>query len=86
MAEELGAVPVLSTVAGLHDPEPDTDLGHELSRVFEWLRLDDINEDLEVIVESGDLSPEMSSRYRELDAERGRLKALLAKASEAPAH
>ena len=49
-------------------------------------RLDDINEDLEVIVESGDLSPEMSSRYRELDAERGRLKALLAKASEAPAH
>jgi len=79
-AEDLGALPILSRVAQLHDPEGDTDLARELAIVLDWLRLDDLNDDLQMIVESGELSPDMLSRFRELDAQRARLKGSLAKA------
>jgi DNA primase len=78
-AEDLGALPVLGRVAQLHDPEQDTDLARELAIVLDWLRLDDLNDDLQVIVESGELSAEMLGRFRELDARRAHLKASLTK-------
>jgi DNA primase len=79
LAEQLKALPILARVAQLHDPEGDTDLGRELATVLDWLRLDDLNEDLQMIVESGELSPEMLGRFRELDAKRAHLKGSLAK-------
>jgi DNA primase len=78
-AQDLGALPVLGRVAQLHDPEQETDLARELAIVLDWLRLDDLNDDLQIIVESGELSAEMLGRFRELDARRAHLKASLAK-------
>jgi DNA primase len=82
LADGLRAVPVVSRVAGFHDPEPDADLAKELGIVFDWLRLKDTDDDLQLLFESGDLSPEVQERAKELQARRSHLKALLAKAPE----
>jgi DNA primase len=83
-ADELNAVPVVSRVASFHDPDPETDLARELATVLDWLRLDDIKADLQLIVESGALSADMQARYQELQGKLGHLKALLAAKAPEP--
>jgi len=76
---------VLARVARLHDPEAGSDLASELGRLLDWLRLEAVEAELELLFESGELSPEAQRRGKELDAARGHLKALLAKAPESAA-
>jgi DNA primase len=81
-AEELRAQPIVSRVAAFHDPETDSDLAKELGIVLDWLRLKDVEDDLQLLFESGDLSAHVSERAKELQQQRSRLKALLARAPE----
>ena len=68
-----GAV-VLSRIAAFHDPEPDSDLAHELALVIGKLRLNAIEEELKMLFETGVSSPDAQRRSRELVDARTRLK------------
>jgi DNA primase len=65
---------VLSRIAGFHDPEPDSDIAHELSLVIMKLRLNAVDEELKLLFDSGAHSPDAMRRSRELMATRKRLK------------
>ena len=71
---------VIERIAGLHDPEPATDLAHELRLVLDWLHLEDIDEELKLLFQSGTISPDAQQRSVQLMAARARLKAQLARA------
>ena len=71
---------VIERIAGLHDPEPATDLAHELRLVLDWLHLEDIDEELKLLFQSGTISPDAQQRGVQLMAARARLKAQLARA------
>ena len=75
-AQESGAgAAVLTRIAAFHDPEPESDIAHELSLVLAKLRLSAVNAELEQMMQSGVASPDAQLRMRELMVERGRLKA-----------
>jgi DNA primase len=78
---ELGSA-VIDRIAQFHDPEPTADLAHELALVLDRLRLKDVEEELEMLFQSGTLSPDSQQRSAQLMAARSRLKAHL---SQAPA-
>jgi DNA primase len=71
---------VIDRVAQFHDPEPHADLTQELRLVLERLRLKDLEEELELLFQSGTLSPDAQARSLQLMADRSRLKAQLARA------
>jgi DNA primase len=71
---------VIDRIAGLHDPEPTTDLAHELRLVLDWMHLEDIDEELKQLFQSGIVSPDAQQRGGQLMAARARLKAQLARA------
>ncbi|MBX3608118.1 MAG: DNA primase [Piscinibacter sp.] len=77
-AEQAGCVDVVSRIAAFHPPEPSSDLGTELAIVLRRLRLQAIEEELKLLFESGDLSPDAQQHGRELGQQRARLKAMLA--------
>jgi DNA primase len=70
-----GAAPVLDRIVALLDPEPGTDLGVELGRVLDALRLQAVDEELKLLFESGLRSPDAQRRGQFLQEERRRLKA-----------
>jgi DNA primase len=71
---------VLSRIAAFHDPEPDSDLAHELSLVIGKLRLNAVEEELKMLFDTGVTSPDAQRRSRELVDARTRLKSQLAPA------
>ncbi|MEQ1684769.1 MAG: DNA primase [Burkholderiaceae bacterium] len=71
---------VIDRIAHFHDPEPHADLAHELRLVLDRLRLKDLEEELELLFQSGTLSPDAQARSLQLMADRSRLKAQLARA------
>jgi DNA primase len=71
---------VIDRIAQFHDPEPHADLAHELHLVLDRLRLKDLEEELELLFQSGTLSPDAQARSLQLMADRSRLKAQLARA------
>ena len=81
-AQDLSAGPIVTRVAAFHDPEPGADLARDLERVLDWLRLKDVEDDLQLLFESGDLSPQEQERGKELQERRRHLKALLTQAPE----
>jgi DNA primase len=71
--DDAGSV-VLSRVAGFHDPEPSSDVAHELSLVVAKLRLQAVDDELKLLFDSGVQSPDAQRRSRELMDARKRLK------------
>ena len=71
---------VIDRIAQFHDPEPEADLAQELRLVLDRLRLKDLEEELELLFQSGTLSPDAQARSLQLMADRSRLKAQLARA------
>ena len=70
---------VIDRIALFHDPETNSDLRQELGLVLDRLRLKDVEEELELLFQSGALSPEAQGRSAELMTARARLKAQLAR-------
>jgi DNA primase len=70
---------VIDRIAQFHDPESNADLGQELNLVLDRLRLKDLEEELELLFQSGALSPDAQQRSLQLMATRSRLKAQLAR-------
>ena len=70
---------VIDRIAQFHDPEPQADLAQELRLVLDRLRLKDLEEELELLFQSGTLSPDAQQRSLLLMADRSRLKAQLAR-------
>jgi DNA primase len=70
---------VIDRIAQFHDPEPHADLAQELRLVLDRLRLKDLEEELELLFQSGTLSPDAQARSLQLMADRSRLKAQLAR-------
>jgi DNA primase len=70
---------VLERIAHFHDPEPTADLAREFALVLDWLRLRDIEDELEQLFQSGVSSPDSQQRSAQLMSERARLKAQLSK-------
>ncbi len=73
--QDSASVTVLSRIAGFHDPEPDSDIAHELSLVIAKLRLQAVDDELKLLFDSGVQSPDAQRRSRELMEARRRLKA-----------
>ena len=71
---------VIDRIAQFHDPEPQADLAQELRLVLDRLRLKDLEDELELLFQSGTLSPDAQQRSLQLMADRSRLKAQLARA------
>ncbi len=71
----------LERIAALHAPDTAIDLRNELHVVIERLRLDAVEEELKLMFESGDLSPDAQQRGAELMRLRASLKAGLAMAA-----
>jgi DNA primase len=76
-SQAIGGDVVLSRISELHEPEASADLAGQLSIVMDRLRLQAIEDELKLLFESGDLSPDAQLRGKELGADRARLKALL---------
>ncbi|HEY9238419.1 MAG TPA: hypothetical protein VIP10_06250, partial [Burkholderiaceae bacterium] len=72
--DDPGAAAVLARIADFHDPEPEADIGHELSLVVTKLRLTAVDDELRALFDSGAQSPDALRRSRELMDERRRLK------------
>ena len=66
---------VLARIAEFHDPEPESDIAHELSLVVLKLRLNAVDEELKLLFDSGTPSPDAQKRAGELMEVRKRLKA-----------
>jgi DNA primase len=82
LAADAAGAAVIARVAAFHDPDPQTDLACEMERVLDRLRLRTVEEELEQLFASGELSPDALRRSKELGEEQRRLKAQLAKAPE----
>ena len=65
---------VLARIEKFHDPEPNSDLGHELSLVISKLRLQAVDDELKALFDAGAQSPDAQARGRELMARRRLLK------------
>jgi DNA primase len=76
-SQAIGGEVVLSRISELHEPEASADLAGQLGIVMDRLRLQAIEDELKLLFESGDLSPDAQQRGKELGADRARLKASL---------
>jgi DNA primase len=70
---------VLARIAQFHDPEAQTDIGAELTKALDGLRLQAVEEELKLMFESGALSPDAQNRCKQLLDTRSRLKAQFAR-------
>ena len=80
-AGEIGGAEVVNRIAELHDPDAAYDPATELAIVIDRLRLQAVEDELKLLFESGDLSPDAQRRGRELMQTQARLKAMLARSS-----
>jgi DNA primase len=69
---------LLARVTALHEPDDDSDLARDLARIVDRLRLRAIEDELELLFESGELSDEARSRERDLRTQQRELKAQIA--------
>ena len=70
---------VLQRIAAFHAPSDETNIGAELERLLDRLRLQAVEEELKLMFESGTaISPDAQARSRELLTIQARLKTLLA--------
>jgi DNA primase len=72
---EADGTAVLTRISEFHDPETETDIAHELSLVLAKLRLQAVDDELNLLINSGADSPDALRRRRELIDARNRLKA-----------
>ena len=70
---------VLPRIAQFHDPEAQTDIGAELTKALDGLRLQAVEEELKLMFESGALSPDAQNRCKQLLDMRSKLKAQFAR-------
>ncbi|HET9642774.1 MAG TPA: DNA primase [Burkholderiaceae bacterium] len=68
LGEDFGphSAALVDRVGELHEPDGQTDLLADLRRVLERLRLQTVKDELNLLFESGELSPDASLRAREL--------------------
>ncbi len=79
LAEKEGdSSPVLRRIAQFHDPEAQTDIAAELDKALDGLRLQAVEEELKLMFESGELSPDSQIRCKQLMDTRASLKAVFA--------
>lgn len=71
--------PVLARISQFHDPEAQTDIGAELTRALDGLRLHAVEEELKLMFESGALSPDAQLRCKQLLETRSMLKGQFAR-------
>jgi len=81
-AHSPGAESVISRIAAFHDPDPQTDFGHELEIVLDRLRLQAAEDELKLLFESGELSPDAQQRGKQLMALQAKLKSKFARGQE----
>ncbi len=74
----------LHRVARFHDPEAQTDLKLQMSLLLDQLRLQEVDHELELLFESGLMSPDIQARSALLMQSRARLKATLTAATLQP--
>jgi DNA primase len=78
---------VIQRIAAFHDPQPDNSsdahFTHELGLIMDKLRLQAVEEELQLFFKSGDISPEAQIHGKELMKRQASLKAQLAKSSTA---
>ncbi|MDL2338610.1 MAG: DNA primase [Pseudomonadota bacterium] len=74
----------LERIALFHAPEADTDLRRQMDLLLDHLRLRDVDAELELLFESGLMSPDIQARSAELMLSRARLKAALTTATPLP--
>ncbi len=75
----------LERIARFHDPETQTDLKLELALLLDRLRLQEVEDELKLLFESGLMSPDIQARSADLMQSRARLKAMLSSATPLPA-
>ena len=74
-----GGDAVITRIAELHTSDPSVDFAREMSLVLDGLRLRSVRDELDLMVESGLVSPDSHQRFKHLNAELARLKAQLAR-------
>jgi DNA primase len=75
---------VLARIARFHEPEPSTDIAHELRLVLARIRLGAVEDELQRLFGSGSLSPDAQRRGKLLMGTQAALKAQLAGAPTSP--
>ena len=72
---------VIERICGFHEPEPITDLKHQLELVLDHLRLRDVDNELSLLFESEMASPDIQIRTAALLQSRSRLRTKLAQST-----
>ena len=75
------AAAALERICAFHDPEPGTQLQHQLALVIDHLRLREVDEELHLLFQSGIASPDAQQRSASLVRHRTQLKAAIAGAT-----
>ena len=84
-AETDGAHAVIARITSFHEPDPQSDPAQELAILLDRLRLQATEDELKLLFESGDLSPDAQRRGKQLMLGQAQLKAKLASASNSTA-
>ena len=74
-----GCAAVITRIADFHEADPAIDFARELRLVLDNLRLRAVRDELDLMVESGLVSPDAQQRFKLLNGELARLKIHLAK-------
>ncbi len=75
------AASALERITAFHDPEPGTQLQHQLALVIDHLRLREVDDELQLLFQSGITSPDAQQRSAALVRHRAQLKAAIAGAT-----
>ena len=70
---------VIARIAEFHASDPNVDFAREMRLVLDGLRLKAVRDELDLMVESGLVSPDAHERFRLLNGELARLKNHLAR-------
>jgi DNA primase len=74
-----GGAAVIARIAEFHASDPNVDAARELSLVLDGLRLRAVRDELDLMAETGLVSPDAQQRFKLLNGELSRLKIHLAK-------
>jgi DNA primase len=74
-----GGSAFIARIAEFHASDPNVDFAREMRLVLDGLRLRAVRDELDLMVESGLVSPDSHQRFKQLNAELSRLKATLAR-------
>ncbi|MBC7731876.1 MAG: DNA primase [Bacteriovorax sp.] len=77
------AAAVIARIAAFHASDPHVDFTRELNLVLDGLRLKAVRDELDLMVETGLVSPDSHQRFKRLNGELARLKNHLAKQQSA---